>query len=229
MVFSSTDLVLRQLTRQIDAADEPTWPRFAARVPESPPEVPPGPSGYSLGATMLPALHRVNRQYYRALTDHRLAATALAARLYVLDHGGQLPKALNDLVPGYLTAVPLDALSPEGAGLHYVSDPKDPRVYSVGLNGIDNGGIEPAPLMSSAERERSADDVICHLKRQPRPKPVEYPAYPGLPPGMVPGMLPGIPPPSRNDADVPTGPNEAMEPRDPSGEEASPSGRRAAE
>lgn len=45
---------------------------------------------------------------YRSIAMRRMAATAIAIRLYQLDHEGQRPAALDALVPDYLPAVPVD-------------------------------------------------------------------------------------------------------------------------
>ena len=73
------------------------------------------------------------------LTHRRLAAAALAVRWYAVEHDGRLPASLEELVPRYLPAVPLDPMA-KGRPLGYSPDPARPMVYSVGENGIDNGG-----------------------------------------------------------------------------------------
>src|SRR5258708_3211423 len=73
---------------------------------------------------------------YRAMADRRLAATALAIRLYALDHDGQLPPTLDALAPQYLPAVPIDPMS--GQSLRYLNEPRNPRIYSVGADGVDD-------------------------------------------------------------------------------------------
>ena len=92
----------------------------------------------------------------RAAADRRLAAVALAARLYQADHAGRLPDALADLVPAYLPAVPADPFRPDAGPLGYAptfavmppalpNSPRfppfpSPRLYSVGADGLDAGG-----------------------------------------------------------------------------------------
>jgi hypothetical protein len=68
-----------------------------------------------------------------------LAATGLALRIYRAEHG-RFPATLQELVPEYLPAVPRDALAEDGRALTYLLE-ADPRiVYSVGTDGVDNGG-----------------------------------------------------------------------------------------
>ncbi len=53
-----------------------------------------------------------------------------------------------------------------GRPLIYRPDGADPIVYSVGENGIDNGGAEPDP---EGSRQADHDDIVVHLDRRPRP------------------------------------------------------------
>jgi hypothetical protein len=67
----------------------------------------------------------------------RVAATALALRLYDAHHG-VLPPGLSDLVPAYLPAVTEDPFATAGTALQY--DRIRRIIYSVGRNGADDGG-----------------------------------------------------------------------------------------
>ena len=51
---------------------------------------------------------------------------------------GRTPGALSELMPAYLDTVPLDPFGAEP--LRYVADATAYSVYSVGLNGKDDGG-----------------------------------------------------------------------------------------
>src|SRR5687768_17071601 len=70
----------------------------------------------------------------------RAAAAALALRLYALDHDGQLPPQLADIVSKYLPTLPMDPFTPLNSELVYRPAGDDPKFYSVGLNGMDDGG-----------------------------------------------------------------------------------------
>ncbi|MCC6357256.1 MAG: hypothetical protein IT450_00815 [Phycisphaerales bacterium] len=74
------------------------------------------------------------------LVQRRMAATALAIRLFQLDHGRR-PVRLEELVPTYLTAVPIDLFRPDGGWIGYRLESGHSRLYSVGNDGIDDGGI----------------------------------------------------------------------------------------
>jgi hypothetical protein len=56
---------------------------------------------------------------FRLLADRRIAATALAIRLYRADHDGRFPTTLAQLVPAYLASVPEDPLAPAGQAIGY--------------------------------------------------------------------------------------------------------------
>ena len=67
----------------------------------------------------------------------RCASVSLAVERYRAQ-SGRVPRALSELVPAYFDAIPLD---PFGAGpLRYVADAAGYTVYSVGMNGKDDGG-----------------------------------------------------------------------------------------
>ena len=74
-------------------------------------------------------------------------AFALAA--YRADHG-TYPAKLADLKPKYVKTIPTDMFNGD-ADLHYVRKGGGYRLYSVGPNGIDDGG------RGYADRENSTD------------------------------------------------------------------------
>jgi hypothetical protein len=67
-----------------------------------------------------------------------LLQTHLALRIYQLDHR-QLPEKLDQLIPQFFQQPPLDQFS--GAPLRYLPKSGDYLLYSVGPNGVDDGGI----------------------------------------------------------------------------------------
>ncbi len=90
------------------------------------------------------------RHHFRVLALRRLAALTLAIRLYEVEHGAR-PAELTALVPDYLPAVPLDPFDLHDAPLRYAPDRPSPAVYSVGPDGLDDGG-------SPAYRQRGSVD-----------------------------------------------------------------------
>ena len=82
----------------------------------------------------------------RAETARRLTVTAIALKRYHLEHG-IYPATLNELVPAFLFAVPIDFM--DGKPLRYKLRPDgDFLLYSVGEDGKDDGG-DPSPVPPS--------------------------------------------------------------------------------
>jgi hypothetical protein len=79
----------------------------------------------------------------RTRADLLLSETALAIERYRLANQYQLPAALQDLVPAYLTAVAADPF--DGKPLRFNRLPKGYLIYSIGEDGVDNGGREWNP------------------------------------------------------------------------------------
>jgi hypothetical protein len=99
------------------------------------------------------------------LVDHTLAElhftrTALAVERFRLAHG-RLPEKLNELVPQFLSVVPIDPF--DGAPLRYHRLAKGYVIYSVGQDGHDDGGREkPADWKSS---DKSTYDITFTVER----------------------------------------------------------------
>ncbi len=78
--------------------------------------------------------------HYQVIAQRRMAAIALAIRLYEIDHGRR-PAELAELVPDYLDEVPTDPMAPDGATFRYLPEAEIPLLYSLGENGADDGGL----------------------------------------------------------------------------------------
>ena len=96
--------------------------------------------------------------HYKYLTEQRATAIALAIRLYRFDHSGQLPPLLENLVPDYLPRVPADPMAANIRPFQYRPDRRPAILYSVGRNGIDDGGT-PLPSTLGSKDWRAADAV----------------------------------------------------------------------
>lgn len=113
-------------------------------------------------------IESAGRSYYICLAERRAAALALAICLYRADHEGKFPPVgLGGVAPQYIPAIPIDPLSTAGDALGYALDDSRPRVYSVGEDGIDDGGW-PADTNATQSSERRMTDYVIDLKRQPR-------------------------------------------------------------
>ena len=107
----------------------------------------------------------------RQIAQNRMAAIAIAIRLYVIDLGTG-PQALEDLVPKYLPSVPIDPCDPQRGPIRYRPSPFRPVLYSLGRNEIDDSPtwIDVPDRQDGPNTFRryksSRDDEIFELKRE---------------------------------------------------------------
>ncbi|MEO1235642.1 MAG: hypothetical protein AAFX76_02515 [Planctomycetota bacterium] len=94
--------------------------------------------GDLLTGILLPALGAANRTEDQARQVTAIAPVAIAVAGYRAEHGNY-PEALDDLVPDWLDAVPIDGYS--GEPLRYVVIDGRPVIYSVGPDLEDDGGV----------------------------------------------------------------------------------------
>ena len=169
-----------------DAASQPNWPAAEARLPR-PRHLERSASDLECYARFLSLLNDFDpagrvREFYHSLTDRRAAAIQLAIRLFRMDHGGEYPRSLHDLVPEYLPSVPLDPMAADDRPMGYRPDLAPPIVYSVGENGKDDGGMgKPGadrwagrdavyPLEPIASPQALSGDSEPPATRIPRPR-----------------------------------------------------------
>ena len=159
------------------------------------------PYRYMLASLLLPALDVVTRMHFTMVAKRRLTATAAAIRLYEIDHGRR-PDRLEDLVPTYLPAVPIDPWSlteqtlrykPQGGvvlssdDIHrYENNPEQfapqpgtpAMLYSVGPNQHDDGGlifVEDDGIYDEEYNQKFGDISVL---LDPQPKPTRDPQTP---------------------------------------------------
>jgi hypothetical protein len=115
-----------------------------------------------------------------ALTDamQGLCVTAIAIRRHQLDHAGQPPDSLQDLVPSYLNTIPRDIM--DGQPLRYRRDGQNFLLYALGQNGEDDGGN---PVSPSGKRRRDLLDGLDIV--WPQAAPAVTPASGGSGPGTL--------------------------------------------
>ena len=154
--------------------DAPDWPNHPAAEPvvreyerRARVEVEQNLPYYQLAAIMLPAMERAVEAQYRNRNARRLAAVSLAVQLYRADHDGDLPPALDALVPDYLPAVPADAMTADGSVKY---DPARGLAWTVGEDGVDHGGrsredVEREnPDATSPQIDRTGYDEVVRLR-----------------------------------------------------------------
>ena len=140
MILLDLAWALERLRVIADAAHAENYPdarRNLARYPLN--ETPYARMVYAVGTGLLPAYEDAFELHFRLIAMRRMAAVALALRLYELDHGCR-PPDLNALVPEYLPSVPLDPFAADGRTISYLPNADVPRLYSIGRNGRDGHG-----------------------------------------------------------------------------------------
>jgi hypothetical protein len=146
--FMPQDFVAyRQLmTLYQDAASKP-YAQGRAMLSQAPP-----PNGL-LTRIIAPALNPFLTQDNLAVAHHAEAQTAIALTRYRLAHGA-FPLKLDALVPEYLDDVPVDPF--DGKPLRFVVKPDKCLIYSVGLDGKDDGG-------SPYDEKAQTGDIVFSL------------------------------------------------------------------
>jgi len=153
------------------AAAEPDFPRFLEKFSDKETLLK-GPATLltrPLTRILRPSLSRAYLLHFVVLANRRMAATSLAIRLYEVDHGRR-PEQLNDLVQEYLASIPLDPFAADGRTIAYKPEADPPILYSVGKNGVDEGGIYVPPNGRSLSRADRPDIVFFLNGRPPRKK-----------------------------------------------------------
>ena len=133
---------LERNTAALDAVrGAPDWPTAKVKLNALPAT---SPRAFFASFDMQNLARRATETQFVVLTDRRLAATALAIRLYQIDHAGARPQRLDELVPAYLPKVPLDAMAAGARPIQYLPRAAHPVLYSVGRNGADDAADESA-------------------------------------------------------------------------------------
>jgi hypothetical protein len=112
---------------------------------------------------------------YNRRACRSVALLSLALARYRAEHQGEYPKTLAELTPKYLAEVPKD---PFGDGdLHYKREGDGYVLYSVGINGRDDGGHNywndydsSDNLTSLTAQKTSADDIGVRVGTEKKAK-----------------------------------------------------------
>ena len=150
------------MTQEMATCTLPDWPTVRAALPVGTPSANRselGPYVHLLSDLSVGWRDRPVQIMFQCITERRALAIELALRLYRLDHDGKLPEKLSQLVPDYLSALPADPMTADGRTFAYHPDARPPVIYSVGFDGIDNGGTSIADETLGQYRWRMADAV----------------------------------------------------------------------
>jgi hypothetical protein len=152
------------------------WPAFMRTAPPDPIGLALQPRGHFLAIALLPDFRQSIGAQYRAMTECRIAAIALAAGTYAGERAGAWPAGAEQLVGAYLPYVPFDPMAAGGRPLRLVSAAAGALIYGVGSDGVDDGGsaVTPAGWNGRAAGDWERRDFVVTLKR-PRP-PTTMPA-----------------------------------------------------
>jgi len=94
---------------------------------------------YRYTLALFPAARAAFEADGRALASRDALIAAIAAERHRLKHG-TYPSRLDELVPDFLPAIPIDPF--DGRPLRFVRSDDGLRIYSVGRNRKDDGGME---------------------------------------------------------------------------------------
>jgi hypothetical protein len=118
------------------------WLSPVTRTTVSTLEEPEASLNFDVVESMKDGIERFVLRAMREQTVQGIIRTAIALERYHLAHHGY-PRALEDLVPHFLHEVPVDCM--DGHDLRYRLNPDGTYLlYSVGDDGVDNGG-DPTP------------------------------------------------------------------------------------
>lgn len=136
------------MARLIAAAERP-WPQGRDEVAVIAGEVESLVEGSRLSqfrhmvtGNLFPSIETMIDALVRDGLQNAAADAALATEMFRRRHG-RLPSDLNELVPEFLESVPLDRY--DGQPLRYVVRDDECLIYSLGENGVDDGGAIDFP------------------------------------------------------------------------------------
>jgi hypothetical protein len=169
---SEHPLCLRMMTRRIEESKLPAHEQIRAEHAFDA-EVEVLPEKAVATRQLIPAVTKMGGSARRHHASVRCLLVLLAVERYRLEEG-RWPRALAELMPKYLSAVPLDPF--DGKPLRYKRLGDGIEVYSIGPDEADNGGA-----IDRENRYRPGTDFGCRLwdvprRRQPPRATPEQPA-----------------------------------------------------
>ncbi|HOW69456.1 MAG TPA: hypothetical protein PKY77_02545 [Phycisphaerae bacterium] len=131
MLVIETCRRLRQFDRGLITGAKATYFSQVTPGSETAPRPGQGPTAYGFGGGSVLFSRDLHRTCFYQLARARLAAAALAIRMYELDHD-ERPASLQALVPDYLPCLPTSPLLESDSVLYYQKEGSVPRVYFAG-------------------------------------------------------------------------------------------------
>jgi hypothetical protein len=105
---------------------------------------------YEVVRIMMPSLARATTMHVRSIALLRAAQAAVAAEQFRIDHV-RFPESLEELVPDYLVAIPIDPF--DGQTLRIKPTEQGIVIYSIDENLFDDGG----EVTVTPQNNRTAD------------------------------------------------------------------------
>lgn len=182
-------------SKRVLASREPTLPAMHKLLPDTERPYMGGTvvrqMSQAIERIMSGSMSRAFEWHVRVLASRRATAIKLALRLYQLDHDGQLPGKLEQLVPAYLPAVPADPFAADGRPMKFVRSMQidgveTPVIYSVAENKTDDAAsTQPAASrrVGSAtvfDSPYDRDDLVFPLNQPPPADPPPPATQPSL-------------------------------------------------
>jgi hypothetical protein len=100
-----------------------------------------------VSAMILPALQKTFVKDAEHAAHIRVAKTAVAVERFRRANGNALPKDLAELTPAFMKEIPADPF--DGKPLRFKLRGEGYVIYSIGSDGLDNGGTEYDPRVAS--------------------------------------------------------------------------------
>jgi hypothetical protein len=111
---------------------------------------------FALTPELFPALSKAFQRAWIAQTTAELATTAIAIKRFELQNGKLLCR-LEELVPDFLSRLPIDYM--DGECLNYCIDCDSFLLYSVGIDGKNDGGDSSSPTGGNPNFQNGRDLV----------------------------------------------------------------------
>jgi hypothetical protein len=135
-----------QARQRIDAVENKVQALMATRNPLE-------RMKYIVTAMLTPATSKAFDAVARLLANREALVTVIAAERYRLKTGA-FPTKIDELVPDFLPTAPTDPFS--GQRILISAMPGEISAYSVGVNGVDDGGVET--------ENRNEPDMVVRVK-----------------------------------------------------------------
>lgn len=125
----------------------------------------PGNWKYTLPCLLMPNIQGAAEKIFSTQTALESARVALAVERF-RGEKGRLPEKLDELAPAYIKEIPKDVFDEKDGVLKYKKLDKGYIIYSVGLDGADNGGkFDPKKPRGGKASDSEGFDIVFRVLR----------------------------------------------------------------